>query len=116
MIHRDIKPENILSDGQAVLADFGIARALDAAGGDQVTEAGLAMGTPAYMSPEQSAGSVRLDGRSDIYALGCVVYEMLGGQPPFRADPQARSGPPRHGPVPSLGHSDRGCLSRSRKS
>ncbi len=104
MIHRDIKPENILlSDGQAVLADFGIARALDAAGGDQVTEAGLAMGTPAYMSPEQSAGSVGLDGRSDIYALGCVVYEMLGGQPPFPGPtPQAILARHAMDSVPSL--------------
>ena len=104
VIHRDIKPENILlSDGQAVLADFGIARALDAAGGDQVTEAGLAMGTPAYMSPEQSAGSVGLDGRSDIYALGCVVYEMLGGQPPFPGPtPQAILARHAMDSVPSL--------------
>ena len=84
IIHRDIKPENILlADGQAVLADFGIARALDVAGGDRLTETGLAIGTPAYMSPEQGAGGARLDGRSDIYAVGCVLYEMLAGQPPF---------------------------------
>jgi serine/threonine-protein kinase len=83
VIHRDIKPENILLEGdRALVADFGVARALDAAGGDRLTETGLALGTPAYMSPEQaSAGQV--DGRSDIYALGCVVYEMLAGEPPF---------------------------------
>jgi tetratricopeptide (TPR) repeat protein len=104
VIHRDIKPENILlADGQAVLADFGIARALDVAAGDHLTETGLAIGTPAYMSPEQSAGSSRLDGRSDIYALGCVLYEMLGGQPPFLGPtPQAILARHAMDPVPSL--------------
>jgi serine/threonine-protein kinase len=104
VIHRDIKPENVLlADGQAVLADFGIARALDAAAGDRLTETGLAIGTPAYMSPEQSAGSARLDGRSDIYALGCVLYEMLGGQPPFLGPtPQAILARHAMDPVPSL--------------
>ena len=104
VIHRDIKPENILlADGQAVLADFGIARALDVAAGDRLTETGLAIGTPAYMSPEQSAGSTRLDGRSDIYALGCVLYEILGGQPPFPGPtPQAILARHAMDPVPSL--------------
>jgi tetratricopeptide (TPR) repeat protein len=104
VIHRDIKPENILlADGQAVLADFGIARALDVAAGDRLTETGLAIGTPAYMSPEQSAGSMRLDGRSDIYALGCVLYEMLCGQPPFLGPtPQAILARHAMDPVPSL--------------
>jgi tetratricopeptide (TPR) repeat protein/TolB-like protein len=84
IIHRDIKPENILlAAGHARVADFGIARAISVAGGEQLTETGLAVGTPAYMSPEQAAGSTELDGRSDIYALGCVLYEMLAGQPPF---------------------------------
>jgi eukaryotic-like serine/threonine-protein kinase len=84
VVHRDIKPENILLMGeQAVVADFGIARAVDAAGGERLTETGLALGTPAYMSPEQATGQRELDGRSDLYSLGCVLYEMLAGEPPF---------------------------------
>ncbi|HMA39053.1 MAG TPA: protein kinase [Gemmatimonadales bacterium] len=84
VVHRDIKPENILLESKhAVVADFGIARAITAAGGDRLTETGIAMGTPAYMSPEQAAGSTDLDGRSDLYSLGCVLYEMLAGRPPF---------------------------------
>ncbi|MEE8116673.1 MAG: serine/threonine-protein kinase, partial [Gemmatimonadales bacterium] len=84
VLHRDIKPENVLLEaGHAVVADFGIARAITAAGEDTLTETGIAVGTPAYMSPEQAGGSRDLDGRSDIYSLGCVLYEMLAGQPPF---------------------------------
>jgi eukaryotic-like serine/threonine-protein kinase len=84
VVHRDIKPENILLEtGQAVVADFGIARAIGAVGGDQLTQTGMAVGTPAYMSPEQAAGSGEVDGRSDVYALSCVLYELLAGQPPF---------------------------------
>ena len=84
VIHRDIKPENILlEEGHASVADFGIARAMDAAGGGRLTQTGMAVGTPLYMSPEQAAGSSDLDGRSDLYSLACVVYEMLGGEPPF---------------------------------
>ena len=84
VVHRDIKPENILLEsGHAVVADFGIARAVDQAAGGNLTATGAAVGTPAYMSPEQASGSRDLDGRSDIYSLGCVVYEMLAGQPPF---------------------------------
>ncbi|HTI63232.1 MAG TPA: protein kinase [Gemmatimonadaceae bacterium] len=84
VIHRDIKPENILLEsGHAVVADFGIAQAIDAAGGERLTQTGVAIGTPAYMSPEQAAGEKDLDARSDVYALACVLYEMLAGQPPF---------------------------------
>lgn len=84
VVHRDIKPENILlTGGHAVIADFGIARAVSAAGTDKLTETGLALGTPLYMSPEQASGAGPVDARADIYALGCVVYEMLGGGPPF---------------------------------
>jgi serine/threonine protein kinase/tetratricopeptide (TPR) repeat protein len=85
VIHRDIKPENILlTGGQAVVADFGIARAIqEAVDPDALTSAGLVIGTPAYMSPEQAGGETTLDGRSDLYSLGCVLYEMLGGEPPF---------------------------------
>ncbi len=84
VVHRDIKPENILlGAGHARVADFGIARAIRAAGGDRLTETGVAVGTPQYMSPEQAGGDGDLDGRSDVYALGCVLYEMLAGQPPF---------------------------------
>ncbi len=91
VVHRDIKPENILlSGGEAVVADFGIARAVSAAAGSRLTETGIAMGTPAYMSPEQASASTDVDGRSDIYSLGCVFYEMLAGEPPFTGiNPQA---------------------------
>jgi serine/threonine protein kinase len=87
IVHRDIKPENILLSGDhAMVADFGIARAVHVAGGERwetLTDSGVAVGTPAYMSPEQTAGDRDLDGRSDIFSLGCVVYEMLAGIPPF---------------------------------
>jgi len=91
IIHRDIKPENILFQrGHALVADFGIARAVRAAGAETLTETGLAVGTPAYMSPEQGVGESDLDGRSDLYSLGCVLYEMLTGETPYLgATPQA---------------------------
>ena len=82
VIHRDIKPENILfHEGNAMVADFGIGKALSSTA--TVTQTGLAIGTPAYMSPEQASGETEIDGRSDIYSLGCVLYEMLSGEVPF---------------------------------
>src|ERR1700716_1971737 len=85
IIHRDIKPENILlSGGHAIVADFGIARAINVGGVQRLTLTGIGgIGTPAYMSPEQLMDDHLLDGRSDIYSLGCVLYEMLAGKPPF---------------------------------
>src|SRR2546425_263338 len=81
---RGIKPENILlSGGEAVVADFGIARAITQAGGRGLTETGIPVGTPAYMSPEQASGGGPIDGRSDVYSLACVLYEMLAGEPPY---------------------------------
>ena len=100
IIHRDIKPENILlAGGHAVIADFGIALAFSAAAttaDERSTATGLILGTPLYMSPEQSAGHRRLDGRADIYSLGCVLYEMLAGEPPFMG-PTAQSVTAQHG-------------------
>jgi eukaryotic-like serine/threonine-protein kinase len=84
VIHRDIKPENILlSTGHALVADFGIARALSESSDSKLTQTGTTVGTPAYMSPEQAAGERALDARSDVYSLGCVVWEMIAGEPPF---------------------------------
>ena len=83
VVHRDIKPENILlHEGEAMLADFGIALAVKEAGGNRLTETGLSLGTPQYMSPEQATGDRALDARSDVYSLAAVVYEMLAGEPP----------------------------------
>jgi len=110
VVHRDIKPANILlSAGEAVVADFGIARAVEQAGGERVTRTGMTVGTPAYMSPEQGAGE-EADERSDIYALGCVLYEMLAGEPPLAgATPRATQArrltemlPPLHPVRPSV--------------
>ncbi len=84
VIHRDVKPENVmLHEGEAMVADFGIARAVSEGGDASLTQTGTAVGTPAYMSPEQASGDRDLDGRSDIYSLGCMLYEMLAGAPPF---------------------------------
>src|SRR3954469_8353818 len=85
VIHRDIKPDNVLfHDGRALIADFGIALAWNGSdGGNRITRSGVSLGTPQYMSPEQASGQTNLDGRSDVYALGVVLYEMLAGHPPF---------------------------------
>jgi serine/threonine-protein kinase len=108
VVHRDIKPENILMTGdQAIVADFGIARAVEVAGGERLTGTGLALGTPAYMSPEQASGSEDIDSRTDVYALGCVVFEMVGGRPPFEgATPMALLAKHMADTVPSLRTSD----------
>jgi serine/threonine-protein kinase len=92
VVHRDIKPENILLHEAGVLvADFGIARAVDAAGPQGLTVTGFVLGTPAYMSPEQAAGEREVDGRSDLYALACTLFEMLAGEPPFTGEtPQSQ--------------------------
>ena len=84
IVHRDIKPENImLNEGEAMVMDFGIAKAVSMAGSDTLTQTGMVIGTPAYVSPEQAAGELEIDGRSDQYSLGCVLYEMLSGKRPF---------------------------------
>jgi len=83
VIHRDIKPENImLHEGSALVADFGIALAVSNAGGNRVTQTGISLGTPQYMSPEQATGDRGIDARTDIYSLGAITYEMLAGEPP----------------------------------
>ncbi|HEV8448943.1 MAG TPA: serine/threonine-protein kinase [Gemmatimonadaceae bacterium] len=104
IVHRDIKPENILlQNGEALVADFGIARAITEGGGARLTSTGVTLGTPTYMSPEQAMADPGIDGRSDIYSLGCVLYEMIAGQPPF-SGPTAQSIIARHAldEVPSL--------------
>src|SRR5687767_13494380 len=83
VIHRDLKPENVLlHDGQPMIADFGIALAVRNAGGQRVTQTGLSLGTPQYMSPEQATGDRNIDARTDIYSLGALTYEMLAGEAP----------------------------------
>jgi serine/threonine-protein kinase len=109
VIHRDIKPENILlHDGQAMIADFGIALAVRVAGGTRITETGLSLGTPHYMSPEQASADRDLDGRTDIYALGAVLYEMLAGEPPH-------TGPSAQAVVAKLMTEDPKPLTQSRR-
>lgn len=104
VIHRDVKPENILlHEGEAMVADFGIALALSAAADERLTLTGLAVGTPAYMSPEQAAGERNLDARSDVYSLACVLYEMLAGEPPYTgATAQALIAKQMVDPVPGV--------------
>ncbi|HXI33377.1 MAG TPA: protein kinase, partial [Gemmatimonadales bacterium] len=105
IVHRDVKPENILfQSGHALVADFGISRAVSAAGGTRVTAVGIAVGTPEYMSPEQAAGDDDIDGRSDVYSLGCVLFEMLTGEPPFGGTtPQRVLARQRDAAAPGLG-------------
>jgi TolB-like protein/tRNA A-37 threonylcarbamoyl transferase component Bud32 len=103
ILHRDIKPENILlKDGHAILADFGIARAVDEASSERLTATGITIGTPWYMSPEQAAAE-RVDARSDLYSLACVLYEMLAGEPPFTGSTtQAILAKRLSGPLPRI--------------
>ncbi len=106
IIHRDIKPENILltKDGNTLVADFGIARAVGGEPGENLTGTGMSVGTPAYMSPEQAAGSSEMDARTDVYSLGCVLFEMLTGEPPFTGTtPQSVIAKRFAGPAPSVG-------------
>ncbi|HJU73140.1 MAG TPA: protein kinase [Gemmatimonadaceae bacterium] len=104
LVHRDIKPANVLISGDHVaVTDFGIARALSEPDDQRLTGGGIGVGTPAYMSPEQATGDRIIDGRSDVYALGCVLYEMLVGSPPFEgADPQVVLSQHRHDPPPRV--------------
>jgi serine/threonine protein kinase/Tfp pilus assembly protein PilF len=110
IIHRDVKPENILfSEGEALVADFGIAVSAGGPPGDRITGAGMFMGTPSYMSPEQALGEQNLDPRSDLYSLGCVLYEMLAGQPPqLGATLQATVAKRLRGPPPGIGEARAG--------
>src|SRR2546426_6473642 len=111
VVHRDIKPENILFQvGHAVVSDFGIARAITAAAGARLTETGIAIGTPGYMSPEQASGREPVDGRSDLYSLGCVLYEMLAGEPPFTRPSAGGLVPPHLSTPPPRGSAMRAAV------
>ena len=106
IIHRDIKPENVVfEDAEALICDFGIARAMVSAGGERLSSSGLIVGTPEYMSPEQAAGQMDIGEATDIYALACLVYTMLAGEPPF-SGPTTQAVMARHiaGKVPKLKH------------
>ncbi len=104
IIHRDIKPENVLiQEGHALVADFGIARAVSQAGGDKLTETGMAVGTPHYMSPEQGLGGEHVDGRADQYSLACMLYEMLVGEPVQGTERHGDPGSSLHGAKQSRG-------------
>ena len=111
IVHRDIKPENILLvGGEVLVADFGLARALDTAASSPLTESGIAVGTPAYMSPEQGTGERHVDGRTDVYSFACTVFEMIAGVPPFRgATVQALIAHHVASPPPSLCHERATC-------
>ena len=104
IVHRDIKPENVmLQDGEPLVTDFGIAKAVSLASGDTLTQTGMMVGTPAYVSPEQAAGETQIDGRSDQYSLACVLYEMISGRKPFSGgSAQAVLSKRFSDPVPSL--------------
>ncbi|HEX2450576.1 MAG TPA: protein kinase [Gemmatimonadales bacterium] len=105
VIHRDVKPENIMltRDGNTLVADFGIARAVAGEPGEHLTATGMSVGTPAYMSPEQAAGASEMDARTDVYSLGCVLFEMLTGEPPFTGTtPQSVIAKRFAGPAPSV--------------
>jgi len=104
LVHRDIKPENVLlHEGEAMVTDFGIALIAGTAPGDRFTQTGIMVGTPAYMSPEQAAGEPHLDARSDVYSLGCMLYELLAGEPPYTgATPQVVISKRFTDPVPSI--------------
>jgi serine/threonine-protein kinase len=106
IVHRDIKPENVVfEDGNALICDFGIARAMMSAGGERLSSSGLIVGTPEYMSPEQAAGQMDIGQPTDIYALACLVYTMLAGEPPF-SGPTTQAVMARHiaGKPPKLKH------------
>ena len=116
-VHRDIKPENILLTGErAIVLDFGIARAIEVAGDSSITSGNVVIGTPLYMSPEQGSGQKQLDGRTDIYSLACVLYEMLAGTPPFTGGtPQAVLARHMFDPPPGSRWYGAPCLPRWRR-